>query len=73
MISAPPSGPQWAVMLLAGAMVLAGFYDWYTILVRPDLGTVSAVVLDLAQRYPVVPYLLGILTGHLLWPQHLSQ
>lgn len=36
-----------------------------------DGDTISEVILKYAQRYSVIPFLFGVLMGHLLWPQFL--
>lgn len=38
---------------------------------EPD-DTISEVVLDWAGRHPIVPFALGVLCGHLFWPQFLE-
>lgn len=30
--------------------------------------TVSVVIRDWSQRYPVIPFLAGCITGHIFWP-----
>lgn len=32
-------------------------------------GTISRVILDWSHDWPVVPFLFGVLAGHLFWPQ----
>jgi hypothetical protein len=32
-------------------------------------GTISEVVLGFARAHPVLPFALGVVCGHLLWPQ----
>lgn len=49
------------------AAVVIGAWDLYA---RREPGaTVSEVVLNAALRHPLVPFMLGVLMGHLFWPQ----
>ena len=32
-------------------------------------GTISYLALTRSRRYPILPFVLGVLVGHLLWPQ----
>ncbi len=56
-------------MVLALCFVLIGFWDLYAGLYYGPTATVSAFLLSVARRHPILPYLIGILTGHLFWPQ----
>lgn len=54
-------------VVLAFLVGLLG-YDLWTIVKHGYETTVSAVVLDMSQNYPVIPLLIGIAAGHLWWP-----
>lgn len=54
--------------LLIGCVLGLIGWDVYVVIVEPS-ATISAVVLGWAQHHPVVPFGLGVLGGHLCWPQ----
>jgi hypothetical protein len=57
------------VLLIALAVALIG-WDIYAQATVPDSSaTISRVVLAWAQQHPALPFALGFLMGHLLWPQ----
>lgn len=45
-------------------------YDVWVIIKRGVDQSISWQMYLLAQRYPVVPFALGVLFGHLYWSQH---
>lgn len=52
------------------ALVLCAFsYDVLASMVSGSSATISSVVLRTARDNPILPYLLGLLMGHLVWPQ----
>lgn len=60
-------------ILLAVVAILIG-WDIYVAVsesaVAPGAGgTISEVTLAFAQHHPVLPFLIGVVCGHLLWPQ----
>lgn len=52
--------------------VLAGAYDVYAMLFLGYESTFSYVLLDMAHTTPIVPFLFGVLIGHLFWPQKIE-
>lgn len=42
--------------------------DLWLLVKRGYKHTVSAVMLRLSQRFPIIPLLIGIVIGHLFWP-----
>lgn len=55
----------WVLVALAVLVVVAD-----TILVQHGQGaSLSGTLLELAQKYPILPFALGVLIGHLFWPQ----
>lgn len=58
-----------AVVILASALLVVGIYDLYAMLWLDKFATVSMVVLSVAREHPVLPFLAGLLAGHLFWPQ----
>lgn len=58
-----------AIALLV-IMMLSGIWDVYAIAVNHPLDTVSRVLQDWSLKYPVLPMALGIILGHIFWPQN---
>jgi len=63
------TGPDICILVLCAVGILVGAYDLYAGFFFPPGGTVSEVILDFARKYPIVPFLMGLLCGHLVWPQ----
>ena len=59
---------HWTIILLASISVLLIGWDVWVYLADGSQATISVVVRDVAQTYPSVPFLLGVLSGHMLWP-----
>lgn len=49
--------------------IIVFLFDFFADSERGNYPTVSAILLATAQKHPVVPFLLGLLCGHLIWPQ----
>ena len=58
-------GTLW--VLLSAAAALVG-WDIYAAM-SPTQPTISALTLALAHAHPVLPFSLGVIMGHLFWPQ----
>lgn len=56
-----------AVGLLVSALIV-GVWDIYATARGEPGNTVSATLYDWAVQFPVLPFALGVITGHLLWP-----
>jgi uncharacterized membrane protein len=60
--------------IMIGLIVLIiACYDLFAILAWGSDYTFSTVILDLAQREPVVPLLVGVVLGHLFWPMRIKE
>jgi hypothetical protein len=59
-----------AVWTLIAVLVAVGVIDLVLVRYQPNQGTVSSTIWQLARDYPVVAFAIGVLVGHLLWPQH---
>ncbi|OAI41009.1 hypothetical protein AYO40_00580 [Planctomycetaceae bacterium SCGC AG-212-D15] len=57
------------ITLLAIILLGVGVYDLIAALFMPPGSTISAILLDLARKHPILPLLTGIVLGHLFWPQ----
>jgi hypothetical protein len=54
--------------LLVAVVLLVGIFDVWVSL-TPGQTTVSEYLSDLSRRYPVLPFILGMVAGHLFWGQ----
>lgn len=64
---------HWTLGVLVGVIALLVGWDVLVVLdegAEGHGGTISAVTLAFAQRHPVLPFVLGVVCGHLLWPQY---
>lgn len=59
-------------ILVAVAVLLIG-WDIYVAITPAPGDTISEITLAFAQRHPVIPFAIGVLCGHLLWPQFKSK
>ena len=57
------------ISILAAVTLLLIAWDIYVATNKQKGDTISEVVLGFARRHPVIPFALGVLMGHLLWPQ----
>lgn len=55
--------------LVAGSVILLVAYDVVAVVLGGVEATISRVVLGWSIEYPVVPFGVGIVCGHLFWPQ----
>lgn len=58
-----------SIIAMATTLIIVGVYDIYAVLFLPPGASVSEVVLSIARRHPILPLLVGVLIGHLFWPQ----
>jgi len=56
-------------LLLLFSLVAVGVWDLAAILKGQNHDTVSAIVYDWARRFPLLPFGIGLLLGHVLAPQ----
>lgn len=55
----------WVLLVAAGGLI---GWDIYAAM-SPTQPTISALTLAMAHGHPVIPFCLGVLGGHLFWPQ----
>ena len=60
-------GSAITAMLLALALAATGIYDCYVALVHGPAFTVTYVIRTYSREYPMIPFLVGCLIGHLFW------
>jgi hypothetical protein len=61
------------ILILIVVTLLLIAWDVYAYLAAGSQATISRVVLDWAGHHPVLPFLIGVVAGHLLWPQRLRR
>lgn len=54
--------------ILLVVFVLLMVYDVYIYFAKGTEATISLVLYDFCQRNPLVPFVLGVIVGHILWP-----
>lgn len=59
--------PVMLTVLLIGVCGLIAAWDVYAVYGPGPRYTVSAQIRDWASEWPVLPFLLGLLAGHLFW------
>jgi hypothetical protein len=55
--------------ILLAVIAIVGAWDWWLATHPPEGDTISEVALSTARRHPLLPFVLGVIIGHLLWPQ----
>jgi hypothetical protein len=59
---------QWTKVLMLAAAIALGAYDVWALWQHGRAATLSVVLLEVSQRYPILPFGLGLLAGHVFWP-----
>ena len=54
--------------ILIGAAVGLIAWDVFVYLRPPAGDTISEILLRVATKHPLLPFALGVLAGHILWP-----
>lgn len=54
--------------LLLAVLVMVGIWDVYTLLYGESGQSVSQYLHRLATAWPILPFAVGVLIGHLFWP-----
>lgn len=71
----PHTGTFIVAFMVVGVAILAA-YDIWALTAHGYEATMSAVILNVSQRHPILPFLvglaLGILAGHLFAPQYIQ-
>jgi hypothetical protein len=69
-LGANKTGVMW--ILIAGLLVMIG-YDAWACMDKENRDTISKVVTKSSEKYPLIPFLLGLLMGHFFWSQHFKE
>lgn len=58
------------IALIVTAIIVITVYvtDVYILLYGQGQNTISQEIRMASQRYPILPFLIGVLVGHILWP-----
>lgn len=56
------------IFIIAAIAVIIG-YDVWMLAARGYKSTISFTMLTAAQTWPIIPFAIGIVFGHLFWPQ----
>jgi hypothetical protein len=56
--------------LLIASVFFYAIYDIAAAMLGGREATISYDVLNAAQAHPVIPLAVGVILGHLFWPQH---
>lgn len=60
------------VVVVVG-LALFGVYDAYIISSQGYEASISTVILEWSHKAPIIPFVAGILAGHLFWPQTIQE
>lgn len=66
-------GAEFTAWVLVILLFLAIGFDVYTGFRIGTHASISAQLLSISQRYPVLAFAAGILAGHIFWPQWASK
>ena len=58
-----------AKIIIIAVVVIVGTWDVFVVLImgKPE-ATISAVLLQLTKENPIIAFMLGVVVGHLFWP-----
>lgn len=57
-------------IVLALVVAFLIIYDIFIVIIKGIESTISWTVWSISQKYPVIPFALGFVMGHVLWVQH---
>jgi len=58
-----------AKIIIIAVVAIIGAWDVFVVLImgKPE-ATISAVLLQLTKENPIIAFMLGVVVGHLFWP-----
>lgn len=59
--------------LVVSLVIFLVVYDLIALWLGGWDATISVVVLTWSSRYPILPFLFGVVCGHLFWPQRVDK
>ena len=57
-----------AKLILLGLVIIVAFWDAAVLIMGRPEATISAVLLQLATDNPIIAFTMGVVVGHLFWP-----
>jgi hypothetical protein len=60
-------------IILVSLVVLLGLWELMVLAAGESEALISPVAYDAARRWPILTLALGVILGHLLWPQRTKQ
>jgi hypothetical protein len=57
------------VLLIVLTILTLGVWDVYAVANETPGDTISEIVLKASLRRPIIPFIIGVVCGHLFWPQ----
>lgn len=57
-----------AKCIILGMVIVVAFWDVAVIFMGKPESTISAIVLQLSKENPIIAFVLGVVVGHLFWP-----
>lgn len=63
---------KYTIYLLVALAVLLIAWDIFVYLEPTKNDTISEVLWDLG-KHPILPFLLGVIAGHIFWPLHIER
>ncbi len=64
---------KWTIGILITIGVFLIAWDIWVLIEPTEGDTISAVTLEFAQRHIIIPFAVGVICGHLFWPQRLKE
>lgn len=62
-----------AIIVIVALTLVVWTCDVLIAIRYPEKHTISEALLAMACRYPIIPFVIGLLIGHLLWPQRIEK
>jgi hypothetical protein len=60
------------IVLLVALFAIGAVYDVWAVVHNYEW-TISATLLGVSKQWPVIPFVLGFLLGHVLWPNKAAE
>lgn len=57
-----------AKLILLGLVIIVAFWDAAVLIMGRPEATISAVLLQITKENPIIAFALGVVVGHLFWP-----
>lgn len=55
-------------MFICAVLFVIFSVDLWLLVKKGYKATVSATLLDMGMKFPIIPFLIGVVLGHLFWP-----